>query len=430
MSLIIFQFGLITKAQNPVSQPDSLKEHAVADTTEGNFTFEDYFRKYFDTTLRIINLNPYFTLHVDSSLSYQFEINKDPVNYYWFLRNSPLGLKINKDNGLLTFKAEKSYFLSGKLKYDFPYRVSMGVQSLYNPRDLVDTSFTIVFYNTEIIPSRVKPSVADALTIDEGETISFQIQCEEGSFPIEDILFYSNSPIQNYSVIKSCNDTFRWTPDYDFTKGTDKNQERTVVLSFVGSTRFKVKDTANVRITVRNALNYPMAVEEHHQVEKNIQTYILRLKYAFLLLDKKLKKTRRTRTTFDLTSASTALSGTILNTSSDESSQKVGKVLPSVGVALVPIKEAAAPNKNVEQNQATLIRTSIKRLEYMMGDNMLVGDKDPDIQKKTGKLKEELKQIQIQLIDVPIEDTYNVSEEELNKYFNSPKVNKKYRLKG
>ena len=77
-----------------------------------------------DSSLRIINLNPYFSEHVDSTLSYQFQINRDQSKYYWFLKNSPVGLKINKDDGLLTFKAEKSYFLSGKLKYDFPYKVA------------------------------------------------------------------------------------------------------------------------------------------------------------------------------------------------------------------------------------------------------------------------------------------------------------------
>src|SRR5690606_32047896 len=66
-----------------------------------------------DTILRIKNLNPYFTLHVDSVLNYKLEINKNPDNYYWFLRNSPVGLRINKDNGMLTLRVEKSYFLSG-----------------------------------------------------------------------------------------------------------------------------------------------------------------------------------------------------------------------------------------------------------------------------------------------------------------------------
>ena len=44
--------------------------------------------------------------------------------------------------------------------------------------------------------------------------------------------------------------------------------------------------------------------------------------------------------------------------------------------------------------------------------------------------KEELKQAQIQLIDVPLEIyTNDMTDEELNQYFNSPKVNKKYRVK-
>ena len=58
-----------------------------------------------------------------------------------------------------------------------------------------------------------------------------------------------------------------------------------------------------------------------------------------------------------------------------------------------------------------------------------MGEKDMDIVKKTTKLKDELKQTQIQLIDVQIDETNNMTEEQLNEYFNSPKVNKKYRLK-
>jgi hypothetical protein len=377
-----------------------------------------------DSVLRIINLNPYFTQHVDSNLSYQFEINRDPNRYYWYLKNSPVGLKINKDNGLLTFKAEKSYFLSGKLKYDLPYKVSIGVQSLTNPNDKVDTSFTLLFFNTEIMPTRLKATVSSPVYIDEGETVSFTIQCEEGSFPIEDILFTSSIPIRNFSLVSKCNDQFSWTPDYDFVKGKDS---AVVILTFVGSTKFKVRDTANVRIVVRDALNYPLANAEYAQVVKTINTYQLRLKYTFLQLDKKLKKNKTARTTFDLTGATTALTGTILNTSDSKGAQNTGKVLPSVGVALVPIKEATAPTKVVDQNQASLIRTSIKRLEYMLNDNMVVGDKDPDVTRKTAKLREELKQVQIQLIDIPVELTNNMTEDELNNYFNSPKVNKKYR---
>ena len=96
-------------------------------------TIIDQVQKLPDTSLRIKNLNPYFTLHVDSTLRYQLIINKPQENYYWFLKNSPVGLKVNKDNGILTFKAEKSYFLSGKLKYDYEYKVAISVQNLENP---------------------------------------------------------------------------------------------------------------------------------------------------------------------------------------------------------------------------------------------------------------------------------------------------------
>ena len=380
-------------------------------------------------SLRIININPYFTLHVDSVLNYKMEINKDPERYYWYLKNSPVGLRINKDNGTLTFRPEKSYFLSNKLKYDQEYKVNVGVQSLDDPTDRVETFFTLLFFNTDIIPSRVKPSVGSDLIIEEGETISFKVQCETGSFPIESMLFNSNIPINNFSLVNECNDEFTWTPGYDFVRETDKDQQKIVLLQFIGSTRFKVKDTAVVRITVKNSLNYPNAVIEFNQMKKNVRTYVMSLKFAFLQLDKRLKKTKSFRTTFDLTSGTSALAGTILNVSSDPEAQKVGKVLPSVGVAVVPVKEAVAPNKVVEQNQAALIRASIKRLEYINNDTYLVGDKDPEIARKTNKLRDELKQVQIQLIEVPIEIDSNMTEEELNRYFESPKVQKKYRLK-
>jgi hypothetical protein len=385
--------------------------------------------QFSDSALRIINVNPYFTIHVDSMLTYRFDINRYEQNYFWFLKNAPLGLKINKDNGQINFKAEKSFFLSGKLKYDTEYKVNLGVQSLSNPSERVDTTITIVIYNTEIQASKLKPTVIGTQYINEGETVSFRILCESGNFPIENILFSSNTPINNYQLVKLCGDEFKWSPDYEFVKDTDSAKLKIVQLSFIGSTRFSLKDTATVRIIVRDALNYPILVEENKMVVKNIRTYILQLKYTFLQLDRKLKRVKSTRTGFDLTTASTALTGTILNTSSSVSSQKTGKVLPSVGVAIVPIKEVTAPNKIVDQNQASQIRTSIKRLEYVVNDNLLVGEKDPDIQKKNNKLREELKQSQMQLIDIPIEIANSMTEVELNNYFNSPKVNKKYRLK-
>jgi hypothetical protein len=382
-----------------------------------------------DSALRIKNLNPYFTLHVDSTLQYNLEINRDESRYYWFLRNSPVGLRINKDNGLLTFKVEKSFFYSGKLKYDQQYRVQVGVQNLDDPLEKIDTFFTIVFYNTDIIPSKVKPSVNSTLVVDEGDTVSFKVQCENGSFPIEHITFFANTPLKNYSIISRCNDDFIWSPAFDFVKETDSGKVKMLTLNFVGANRFMIRDTATVRIIIKDALNYPLAVQEYYLQVRNINTYILQLKYSFLQLDKRVKKVKNTRTTFDITGSTTALTGSILSSSANESTQKTGKVLPSVGVSLVPIKEAVAPAKVFDQNQASLIRSSIKRLEYIQRDNSLVGERDPDITRKMNKLKEELKQIQIQLIDIPIDITNSMTEEELNQYFNSPKVNKKYRLK-
>ncbi|MDB5192851.1 MAG: hypothetical protein JWQ96_2414 [Segetibacter sp.] len=406
-----------------------INQQAFSQDTTETVSYDTTHIYHIDSALRIINLNPFITLHVDSSLTYQLNINKNPTNYFWFLKNSPVGLKIDKDNGRLSFNAQKSFFLSGKLKYDVNYKVQLGVQNMSDPTDRVDTSFTIVFYNLEIVPSKVKPAISSTIFADEGELISFKVLCETGSFPIQEVLTLPNSPIQNYTQVQECGQTFSWTPPYDLVKESDSGKVKIVNILFVGSTKFQVKDTATVKIIVREALNYPLAKEEYAQVVKNIERYVLQLKYTFLQLDKKLKRTKGARTTFDLTAATTSLTGTILGTSSSQEAQRTGKILPSVGLAMVPIKEASVPNKAVDQNQASSIRASIKRLEYIIRDNMLLGEKDWDINRKITKLKDELKQIQIQLIDVPIEITNEFTEEELNRYFNSPKVNKKYRLK-
>jgi len=380
-------------------------------------------------TLRIINFNPHFIQHVDSVNVYQFRINRDNSGYYWYLKNAPVGLNINKDNGLLTFKYAKNYFLSGKLQYDVSYPINLTVHSLLNKSEKVDTTFTISFYNTEIIPSKIKLSVPGILNIEEGENVSFKVQCETGSFPFENILFSSSIPIRNYHAIKSCNDEFSWLPDYDFVKPTDSAGVKIVTLSFIGVTKFRSADTATVKLIVKNSIDYAVAKAEHEQTRKNVETYVLQLKYAFLQLDRQLKKVKSTRTAFDLTSATTALSGTILSNSEGTGEQKTGRILPSVGVALVPLKEATAPSKTVEQNQASMIRGFIKRLEYVLNDNALAGDKDLFLIQKTTKLKDELKQIQVQLIDIPIDISSTMTEKQLNDYFNNPKVIKKYRIK-
>lgn len=382
-----------------------------------------------DTVLRIKNFTPYFTLHVDSTLEYQFDINKDPKKYYWYLKNSPVGLKINKDNGLLRFKADKNFFLSGKLKYDHNYKVLLGVQNLNDQTDKMDTTFNLLFYNTDIVPSRIKMTVANSLTIDEGDTLNFKLQCDEGSFPIESITYFCNFPIKSTTPINHCNDDFTWVVPYDFIKEQDGILQKDLIINFIGIDKFFNRDTATLKVKVKDAINFPQRYIEYTKINDYIETYIIQLKSTFRILDQKIKKTKGTRTTFDLTSASTALGGTIFSSLPGDDGKTTGKILPSVGVALVPVKEAVAPNKTYEQNSASLVRSDIKRLQYLLTDNMLIGDKDPDIVKKTAKLKDELKQVQLQLIDVPVvEDMAN--QKELDDYFNNPKVNKKYRLKG
>src|SRR5690606_20741614 len=55
-----------------------------------------------DTSLRITNFSPFFSLHVDSSLNYRFLINKDYRKYHWYIKDAPVGFKIDKDDGTLS----------------------------------------------------------------------------------------------------------------------------------------------------------------------------------------------------------------------------------------------------------------------------------------------------------------------------------------
>ena len=380
-----------------------------------------------DTSLRIINLYPFFSLHVDSSLSYQLQINKPLKNFYWYLRDAPVGLKIDKDNGLLTFKANKSLFMSGRLKYDRKYEVKIGVQNLSNPREVVDTSFSISFYSTDIAYPRVKPSVVSPVFIEEGNKLSFNVLCDNGNFPIERILVSSNISIGNFKLPKTCDDTFEWTPGYDFVSDKDSAGVKIVNLLFMGTTQFNFTDTARIKVVVRNALNFDIATREYNEAVENMNRWILRYKYTFLQIDKKLKSTKGVRSGFDITTATTTTTGTVM--AATDPNKGVSKIRPGVGVVALPVKEAVAPTKTVEQNQATLLRANIKRLEYILFDNKLNGDRDPDIAVKTETLKKELRQSQTQLAEVPTDMAVTMSEEQINKYFNSPKVQKKYRLK-
>lgn len=406
--------------------PDSLKTKVDTVKTRIDSTFKTIHQE--DTLLRIRNLNPYISLNVDSSMEYELEINRDLSHYYWFLKNSPPGLRINKSTGVLYIKPEKPLFFNGRLQYDKEYKINLGVQNLDNPSDKIDTSFTLVFYNTEIIPSKIKPAVNSILYVDEGDSVNFKVQCEDGNFPIDKIIMTSNYPIKPLTTITQCGDDFRWSPPFGFVKATDANKERTVIVNFVGSNKFNVRDTATIKIIVKENINYPQKVLEYNDVKKTIQNYSNQLKATFMTLDKRVRSTKGTRNSFDLTSAASSLGGTVFSSLPTDGQKTAGKILPSVGVAMVPVKESVAPPKTAEQNSATLVRNSIKRLDYLLQNNGLVGEKDPELLNKTQKLRDELKSMQLQLIEIPLVEIGD-SPEELDKYFNDKKVNKKYRMK-
>lgn len=381
-----------------------------------------------DSSLRIINFSPFFSLHVDSSLTYKFQINKNPKKYYWYLKEAPAGFKMDKDDGQLSFRSNKSLFLSGRLKYDKEYPVTFGVQSLSNPHDKIDTTLKVIFYNTDIVYPQIKPSVVSPITILEGTKLSFSILCQNGNFPIDKILMSSDVSIGNFKIPKSCDDTFEWIPGYDFVNEKDQNKEKSVTLLFIGTTNFNYADSARVKVIVKDGLNYDIANSAFKDADSSMRRWIRTLKITFVQLDRKLRKTKNLRSTFDITTASTGVGATVVGLAG-KPNNAAAKILPGTGVLLTPIREASAPIKTAEQNQAALIRSNIKRLEYILTDSRLTDDRDPSIATKTSTLRTELRQSQVQLVDVPTEVYDNMTDKELDNYINSRKVSKKYRLK-
>ncbi len=411
-----------------------LQTHAQTDTTvqHHDSTHLPVTPAYIDTSLRILNLAPYFTLHVDSILTYDFIINRPGENYYWFLMNSPVGVKIDRKAGTLYVKGEKALFKTGRLKYDIPYKVQVGVQNLHNPTDRIDTSVTILFYSTEIIVSKLKPSTASTITLEEGDSVQFRIQCDEGSFPFEQINVNSSVPLSNYTPVKKCNDQFKWNVPFGLFKDNDTAKQRIVLLEFIGSDKFFNRDTSVVKIIIKPGINYPVRNQQHQKEYDALKTYVKRLKLTFRVVSEEVKKNKKTRTLFDISGSSTALAGTIVSTTAERGSQaeQIGKILPSVGLTLVPVKEGVAPNKVQQQNTASQVRAEVRRLEYVLEENALSSERDLDVLGKSKRLREELKKSMLQFADLPmIEFDENFTEEDANKYFNDPKVNKKYKFK-
>jgi hypothetical protein len=383
-----------------------------------------------DSVLRIMNLSPFFSLQADSTLTYDFKINRPMDQYFWYLKSAPVGLRIDKNTGILFFRADKNLFKSGRLKFDIPYKVEFGVQNLRNASERIDTSFNLLFFSTEINITRLKPTVGNFVQLEEGDTIRFRVQCEEGTFPMDQITINANQPITNFKPVKKCNDEFEWAVPYDFIREGDTTKQKVLLLQFIGTDTFRNTDTATVRLYIKPGVNYPQKLMEYKLIADEIKKYIKDLKLTFFILSNEIEQTKKNRTYFDIGSSSTAMFGTILSTSAQSNGAKnFGKVLPSLGLTLVPIKETVSPNKVQEQNMASQVRGTIKRLEFMLSEYSLVGEKDIDILNKTRKLKDELKQSQLQLIDLPlVEFDPKYTQEDAEKYFNNPKVNKKYKM--
>src|SRR5690606_33495378 len=150
-------------------------------------------------------------------------------------------------------------------------------------------------------------------------------------------------------------DSFEWTPPYDFANDKDPNKEKVVTLVFIGSTNFNFSDTAKVKVIVKDGLDYDLANSEYHIADSSMRRWLRTLKITFVGIDKKLRKTKGTRTAFDISTTSATASSPILI--SIKKDKDIGKIMPGVGAVLVPIREATAPAKTAEQNQATLLRS-------------------------------------------------------------------------
>jgi hypothetical protein len=340
-------------------------------------------------------------------------------------------VRIGKNDGNLYVKAEKALFKTGRLKYDIPYRIQLGVQNLHNPTERIDTAFTILFYSTEVIVSKLKPTTSPVLTVEEGDSIQFRIQCEEGSFPIEQISINSSMPLANYTAAKNCNDEFKWVIPFGIFRENDTAKQKIVTLDFIGSDKFYNKDTASIKVILRPGINYPMRNEVHKRIENEMFYYIQNMKLTFYVVSSAVKKNKNTRTYFDIGSSSTALAGTIISTTAENpNTVQIGKIMPSIGLTLIPVKEGVAPNKVQEQNTATQVRAEVRRLEYVLSENRLSGERDLEVLIKTKRLQDELRKSKLQFVDLPmVEFDEKFSEADADKYFQDPKVNKKYKLK-
>ncbi len=419
-----------------------LMQTAFGQSTDSSIIIIDFLKKadsiqavyppvYQDTALRIMNLNPYFTIHEDSVINYDLAINKESKDYFWFIQKSPVGVRLDRKSGNLTIRGDKALFKTGRLQYDIPYSVRIGVQNLHNPTDRVDTAFTILFYSTEVVVSKVKPATSALINVEEGDSVQFRVLCDEGSFPLEQISMNTSMPLSNFIAVKKCSDEFKWVVPFGIFRENDTAKVKSVIIDFIGTDKFYNKDTASIRINIRPGINFSVRNLAHKRISDEFENYIRYLKFQFFQVSGRVKRTKKIRTTFDISSSTTAFAGTIISTTSEAGSSGAswGRIMPSVGLTLVPIKEATAPNNVQQQNTATQIRSEARRLEFFLGENQLNGDRDEAVLAKIKRLQDELKKAKLQFLDLDPVDAQDYMDKDIDKFFDDPKVNKKYRIK-
>jgi len=387
-----------------------------------------------DTTLCIINVSPCFYLYPDSAIAYQLRLNRNPSGYTWYLKNNPPAVQLDSKTGMLYIKASATLFRQQKMFFGHRYVVSLGVQNNRDPTEWTDTSFAVIFQDPAIARGQIIPSVAGDIFAEEGDTIRFTLGCDNGNALVQSIKLSTSVAIGNYTSIQRCDDVFMWAIPFDFIRDRDSLDLRELRLTFVSIDDLQKKDTAEINIVIRQGINYVEKNQEYRKTAEEVKKYVQSLKLTFYVLNKSLRFNKFSRALFDVSAALTALAPAVIPEQQDEaktgSGWNVSKLLPGIGLTLIPIKESLVPVKVQERANANQVRAVAKKLEFALLQNNLIGHRDPAVLNMICNLHEELRQARMQLIEVPLmEFDEDLSIEDAESYFKNYRTHKRHRLK-
>ena len=113
------------------------------------------------------------------------------------------------------------------------------------------------------------------------------------------------------------------------------------------------------------------------------------------------------------------MAGTIiLTTAQNPNTVEIGRIMPGIGLTLIPVKEGVALSKVQEQNTATQVRAKVRRLEYVPSENRLSGERNIEVLMKTKIIQDELRKSRLQFVDLPmVEFGEKFSEADADKLF-------------